>query len=154
MGAKMEMNTVILLIENDEADIFLFRRALASLNFQGQMRVVGSVTEARDYLEGRGAFSDRQYYPLPGLIVSDMGLPGQTGNEFLAWMREHPSFSDLPFVFLSGTSLPLERERAERLRPDDFLAKSGDIGVLRSRVANMLKFLPPAKASTEPPKAA
>ena len=47
---------VILLIENDEADIFLFRRALAQLNFPGAVQVVGSVSEARDYLEGHDKF--------------------------------------------------------------------------------------------------
>src|SRR4051812_20805363 len=85
MSARLEVT--ILLLEHDEADIFFFRRALASLNFPGNVRVVYSVAEARDYLHGRGKYSDREYFPLPDLIVSDLKVPGRTGMEFLEWLR-------------------------------------------------------------------
>jgi len=35
------MKPVILLIENEADDVFLFRRALAHLNFKGTVHVVG-----------------------------------------------------------------------------------------------------------------
>ena len=144
---------VILLIENDEADVFLFRRALSQLNFHGTVQVVGSVSEARDYLGGHGKFSDRRYYPCPDLIVSDMNLPGATGNAFLQWCRGHDSFKHVPFVFLSGTFLPIDRERAGQLGTDEFFVKTGDIAVLRSRVENILKFLPRRTSVETPPTA-
>src|SRR5688572_10374133 len=74
LSNKEQLLPVILLIENEESDVFLFRRALSRLNFIGVVRVVGSVSEAREYLEGRGRFADRSYDPLPDLIVSDMNL--------------------------------------------------------------------------------
>lgn len=105
--------TTILLIENDEGDVFLFRRALSRLNYSGSVRVVGSVTEARAYLEGDGAFSDREYYAIPDLIVSDMNLPGPTGNDFLEWLREEERFADVPLVFLSGSFQPSDKVRSQ-----------------------------------------
>ena len=51
---------LILLIENDDADVFLFRRALSKLDYRGDVRVVGSVTEARAYMENRGSFADKE----------------------------------------------------------------------------------------------
>jgi CheY-like chemotaxis protein len=134
----------ILLIENDEGDVFLFRRALSRLNYNGSVRVVGSVTEARSYLEGAGGFSDRNYYVLPDLIVSDMNLSGQTGNEFLEWLRDQPEFCNIPFIFLSGSFGPADKARSAELSPTGFFTKSGDIDVMVERVAHILKHLPPS----------
>jgi DNA-binding response OmpR family regulator len=135
--------TIILLIENDEGDVFLFRRALSRVNYGGSLRVVGSVSEARAYLEGTGPFIDREYYPVPDLIVSDMNLPGPTGNDFLEWLREDERFTAIPLVFLSGSFQPSDRVRSTELGADSFFTKSGDIEKMVERVRNMLKFLPP-----------
>ncbi len=144
MGARETAGmAIVLLIENEEADVFLFRRALSQLNSKVTVRVVGSVSEARDYLEGRGPFADRQYFPVPDLIVSDMNLPGVTGNVFLEWLRQTPGFKDIPFVFLSGSLQTPDRVRAAELGADSLFVKTGDISVMKERVANMLRFLPP-----------
>lgn len=134
--------TTILLIENDEGDVFLFRRALSRVNYGGSVRVVGSVSEARAYLEGNGAFRDREYYPVPDLIVSDMNLPGPTGNDFLEWLRDNERFASIPLVFLSGSFQPSDRVRSTQLGAESFFTKSGDIEKMVERVRHMLKFLP------------
>ncbi|HMJ89935.1 MAG TPA: hypothetical protein VK530_08970 [Candidatus Acidoferrum sp.] len=72
----MLQNKTILLLENVEDDVFMFRRALLNLGFQGQIRIVDSVRAARDYMRGDGVFRDRQYFPGPDLIVCDFGLTG------------------------------------------------------------------------------
>jgi CheY-like chemotaxis protein len=141
---------VILLIENEEADIFLFRRALSHSNFTGTLRIVGSVSEAREYLLGSGQFRDPDYYPCPDLIVSDMSLPGATGNAFLEWLRQDSKCAHIPFVFLSGSFQPIDKLRADELGADSFFAKTGDMNVMRERVEQMLKFLPPAKPGANP----
>ena len=150
MAARQDSTPVLLLIENDEGDIFLFRRALAQLQFPGIVRVVNSVTEARSYLEGHGSFSDRNHYPVPDLIVSDMNLPGVTGNVFLEWLRQQKEFSHLPFVFLSGTFMPVEQARAHELGVNSYFTKTGDVSVLAERLRNLLKFLPAKPAASEP----
>jgi CheY-like chemotaxis protein len=142
---------VILLIENEENDVFLFRRALSRVDFSGTVRVVGSVSEARDYLEGCGKFKDTAYYPCPDLIVSDMNLSGPTGNAFLEWMRPQERFAAIPFVFLSGSFQPPDRTRASELGADSFFVKTGDMAVMVERVQQMLKFLPPSSPTEEPP---
>ncbi len=139
MGARLP---TILLIENDAGDIFLFRRALSRLNYRGNVRVVGSVSEARAYLEGVGAFCDREYYPAPDMIISDMNLSGQTGNDFLEWIRKDERFVDIPFVFLSGSFRPSDKARSAELGPHGFFTKSGDVEEMVVRVQHMLNFLP------------
>jgi CheY-like chemotaxis protein len=93
----------ILLLENMEDDVFFFRRALASLQFQGQVRVVKSLLEASAYMTGMGRFSDRAYFPLPHFIVCDYGLGGERGTDFVAWLKQQPEFAHIPVVFFSGS---------------------------------------------------
>jgi len=71
-----------------------------------------------------------------------MTLPGQTGNDFLDWLRKEPRFADLPFVFLSGSFLPMDRTRADELGAGGFFVKTGDIQQMVERVESMLKHLP------------
>ena len=135
---------VILLIENEQDDVFLFRRALAQLGFKGTVRVVGSVSEAREYLLSSGKFRDPEYYPCPDLIVSDMSLPGATGNSFLEWLRGDSKCSHIPFAFLSGSFTVPDKARAHALGvgADEFFAKTGNAAEMRKRVEQMLKLLP------------
>src|SRR5688572_12316990 len=74
---RLKQSEAILLIENDESDVFFFRRALSSCHFPGVVRVVGTAWQARDYMEGRGKFSDRSYFPLPNLSYAIFIFPAQ-----------------------------------------------------------------------------
>jgi CheY-like chemotaxis protein len=140
----------ILLIENEEDDVFLFRHALSRVNYTGDVHVVASVTQACMYLEGYGKFADREQYPLPDLIVSDMNLSGETGTGFLEWLRHEERFKHLPFVFLSGSFQPQDRVRSWELglHMNEFFVKTDDMNVMTERVRSMLKFLPPEKTGT------
>jgi CheY-like chemotaxis protein len=128
---------LILLIENDDEDIFFFRRAIGTLDWRGDVRVVGTATEARIYMEGGFPFDDRAYYRLPKLIVSDYKLSGHTALEFFLWLREQPEFAQLPIVMLSGVVSGLNDAN---LGAKGFVQKTGDI----HKLAESLKpFLPP-----------
>src|SRR4051794_26252071 len=93
---------MILLVEDDTDDVFLFRRILSQLDFRGSVRVVGSVSDACDYLEGHGDFTDRDHYKEPDLIVADMLLTDTTGNVLLEWVRADTRFKSIPFAFLAA----------------------------------------------------
>ena len=59
----MERPPFIRLIENEENDMFFFRRALSRLNFNGTVRLVDSVTEGFDYLKGERHFGPKLLPP-------------------------------------------------------------------------------------------
>lgn len=136
---------MILLLENEENDVFFFRRALSALRFRGQLRVVENVTQAREYLEGKGEFKNQKYFPRPDLIVSDLKLTGKTGLEFLRWLRTEPNYAEIPFVMFSGSALPQEREAALEEGARAFFTKSAEFAIMRERVQEILNCLPPRK---------
>jgi len=132
---------VILLVENDDADVFLFRRALGKHNFTGTLRVLATINAARCYLAHQGEFTDHNSYPRPDLIVSDMNLGGHLGTELLEWLRQQPDLTDIPFVFLSGSYLPPDKSRARELRADRFYHKTGDMEQATEHAAEILELL-------------
>ncbi len=117
---------LILLIEDDEADVFLFRRALAKLNYHGDVRTVTSSADARRYLENTGWFANAEYFRRPSLIVSDFKLASGTALEFVQWARTDPSFSDIPLVMLSGVPSAMDKGLFAGLAVTAFLRKTGD----------------------------
>ena len=130
---------LILLIENDESDIFIFRRALYKLEWKGEVRTVGTATEARAYMENRDPFTDVAYFRRPKLIVSDFRLAGHTALEFITWLRFQPALATIPIVMLSGVASGLNAEKLERVGARGFIAKTGDIAKL---AASLKPFLP------------
>jgi len=147
MGERKD--PTILLLEHDDADIFLFRRAIASIGFSGQVRVVYSVGEARDYLIGRAPFGDRRYYPLPDMIVSDLKVPGRTGIEFLNWLQGEGKFKEIPFVMYSGSATGSEAQDVVRAGARAFVRKDVDFKVATERVQEILRYLPDDDASSQ-----
>lgn len=141
-GGSEILRPVILLLENDSHDVFFFRRALARLGYAGTVRVVTGVTDARNYLEGAGDYADREYYPLPDLIVCDMKVFGGTGNQFLQWVRAHDAYRSIPVVMLSGSSLPEERTTSMQLGARAFYLKTGDMAEMTEHVRELLENIP------------
>jgi len=132
---------VILLIENDEGDVFLFRRALAKQDFQGTVRVVATIPEAQRYLTHCGEFTNKEYYPCPDLIVADMNLRGHLGTDLLEWTRQQPDKAKIPFVFLSGSFLPMDRIKALELGANGFYVKTANIEQTAQNVTTILRML-------------
>ena len=132
---------IILLIENDEGDVFLFRRALAKQEFQGIVRVVSTISEARRYLTHCGEFTNKEYYPCPDLIVADMNLRGHLGTELLEWARQQPDLAKIPFVFLSGSFLPTDKIKALELGANGFYVKTANIEQTAQNVTTILQML-------------
>ncbi len=142
MAEEVNKKRAILLIEDDENDVFALRRALAHCHFDGEVRVVQSSWQARDYIEGRRPYHDRDYYPLPDLIISDFHLPGAVGTEFVHWLREQPRFRRLPVVIWTGSLGCNELERMLAAGASGHHLKTADFRTLCERVDKMLELLP------------
>src|SRR5437667_7971391 len=91
-------DSAILLVEDDEADIFLLRRAFRNARIANPLIEVRDGQAAIQYLSGEGAYDDRTRYPMPFLILLDLRLPKLSGFEVIAWMCEQPHLANLIVV--------------------------------------------------------
>lgn len=114
---------VILLVEDNEDDVFLTEQALKKLKCENPVRVVGDGDQAVNYLSGEGEFADREKFPFPRLVLLDLKLPYRSGLDILAWMREHGNLPR-PFVaVLTGSNEPSDLRKAYELGCNTYLVK-------------------------------
>jgi CheY-like chemotaxis protein len=131
----------ILLIEDEENDVFLFRRALSVLGFEGNVRILRTIKQAREYLAGQNEFSKRDYYAIPDLIVSDMQSMSESAVQLLRWLRKRPELPDLPVVVLSSSMTSAQRDSLVAEGAAAAYQKTGDFTAMKDLVAQILNHL-------------
>ena len=137
--SEVKERPLILLIENNDSDVFFFRRALSRCNFLGDVRVVVTAWQARNYLEGVGEFTDRNYYPIPRLIVCDLHLPGASGVDFIEWLRNSSRFKEIPIVLWSGSMPSADLQKVLGIGATAVELKTPDFQRLCSTLENLLR---------------
>jgi CheY-like chemotaxis protein len=137
----------ILLVEDNDDDVFAMQRALRKAQITLPVQVVTNGQKAVDYLSGAGDYSDRNYYPFPSLVFLDLKLPYIHGFEILGWIREQPGIRDLAVVVLTSSGEESDRNRADTLGVYSYIVKPPEPQQLR----RLLEALPQvASISTTP----
>jgi two-component system nitrogen regulation response regulator NtrX len=115
----------ILIVDDEPAARYGLRRAL-----EAKYRIA----EADSAEAAREALNTEQ----PDLILLDVVLPGQSGLDFLRWMREQGS--ELPVLMVSALDTAKTAVEALQVGAADYLVKGFELEELRQRVANLLKL--------------
>jgi two-component system, NtrC family, nitrogen regulation response regulator NtrX len=115
----------ILIVDDEPAARYGLRRAL-----EAKYRVV----EAESAEAGRATLNTER----PDLVLLDVVLSGQSGLEFLRWMRKQGS--DVPVLMVSALDTAKTAVEALQLGAADYLVKGFELEELRQRVANLLKL--------------
>lgn len=126
-------NPPILLVEDDPNDVFFFEHAMKKAGFIHPLQIARDGGEAIDYFSGDGAFTDRDQFPLPCLVVLDLNLPRLHGLEVLQWIRKSAPDRNVPVIVLSSSTSDRDICDAYRLGANSFLnkpTKSADLVAL------------------------
>ena len=113
----------ILLVEDNEDDVFLTQHALTAAGVLNPVIVVSTGAQAIDYLSGENMFRDRGEYPMPAVVFLDLKLPLISGHEVLAWIRGQRQLESLVVVVLTSSSEPSDVRRSYSLGANSYLAK-------------------------------
>ena len=116
-------SSLILLVEDDENDVFFMERAMSKAGFGLPMHVVTNGQEAIDYLSGIEKYGNRDIYPLPACIFLDLKLPFVNGFEVLEWLRAQPHLVSVGVIILTSSPEQRDRERALQLGAKAYLVK-------------------------------
>jgi two-component system response regulator len=134
----MTMKT-ILQVEDDLNDVFFLQHAMKKMGVANPIQVASDGQQAIDYLKGTGRFSDREKYPMPGLVLLDLKLPYVMGLDVLRWIREDPRRS-LPVVMLTASAEESDIASAYQLGANGFLTKPSVAGRLEDIVKAIKDF--------------
>jgi CheY-like chemotaxis protein len=119
----MTTNRAILLVEDNEDDVFLMKRALQGARVVNPLHVVEDGQEAVDYLGGNGKFADRDTYPLPAVVFLDLKLPYISGHDVLAWIRRQKELESLVVIVLTSSNEASDLSRCYALGANSYLVK-------------------------------
>ncbi|HLO83534.1 MAG TPA: response regulator [Nostocaceae cyanobacterium] len=103
MSSNIPAQETILLVEDDPRDVLLVQRAFRKAGITNALQVVNDGDAAVLYLSGQEPFHERNYYPLPALVLLDLKLPRRSGTEVLMWLRQQPGLKRLPVVVLTAS---------------------------------------------------
>ena len=124
----------LLLVEDNEAAILFFRRALAKVRDGVPLDVVTNGVAAVQALSGEGG------RPLPALVLLDLKLPRMSGLEVLEWMKTQPPLHAVRVVVLTSSSEESDIRRAHSLGACAYVVKPVDFIGLRGVIEAILAF--------------
>ena len=116
-------NRGLLLVEDNQDDVFLMKRALKAARVVNPLYVVEHGQEALDYLGGAGKFADRESYPLPAVVFLDLKLPFISGHDVLAWIRRQKQLESLVVVVLTSSNEASDLSRCYSLGANSYVVK-------------------------------
>jgi CheY-like chemotaxis protein len=128
---------VILLADDGEDDVLMFRRAFSDVGFESALHVVRHGEETISYLKGEGKYANRDEYPLPTLLLLDLKMPRKNGFEVLEWVRQQPGLRGMLIVVLTTSERVEDINRAYKLGANSFLTKPLNFSEFREMLASL-----------------
>ncbi len=122
-------------------------------------KVVGITFAGRDYEltavgDGDSAL-EKARSERPDLVLADVCMPGKSGYELCAALKDDPSLCDVPVLLLTGTFEPFDESKANVAGADGWVAKPFESQALIRKVEDLLSRPAPAAsvkpAPVEPP---
>lgn len=127
----------ILLVEDNEGDIWLTSEALESMGIEKEIIVLKTGKEAVDYLTQSGPYPDAK---APDLILMDINLPVKNGFEVLSVIKADEKTKRIPVIILTTSSSKKDKELAESLKVELFITKPTEMLEYEIVVETIEKF--------------
>jgi len=126
---------MILVIEDNEADIMMLEMVLAQA---GESSKIQSINDGAEAL----LFADRPLDNPPNLILLDLNLHKADGISVLAQLRRNDALNSVPIVVWSSTRSPRDLQAVMALGANDFWLKPMTLDAWRElgkKISGLLK---------------
>ena len=114
----------ILLVEDNEDDIFLTQEAFKENKLANKLNVVRTGTDALKYLRKQGEFSN---CATPNIILLDLNLPEVSGIDVLRQIKNDNMLKRIPVVILTTSSLERDIIESYDLHANCYMNKPVDL---------------------------
>ena len=132
MNGNNPLKILVLLVEDNEGDIGLFREGLNAIGASLTLHIATDGIQAMNFL--------RQKKPRPHLIVLDLNIPGMNGYEVLEQVKQDADLKEVPVVIFSSSGAARDVKTAYRLQANSFVRKPVDVDEFFSAVASIERF--------------
>lgn len=110
----------LLLVEDEEADAYLVKRALKHSRFLINLHHALDGVDALAYLKDDST-------PQPDLILLDLNMPRMNGREFLQELKEDKDLSHIPVVILTTSDIEGDIVSTYQLGASGFITKPVEV---------------------------
>lgn len=127
-ATKLKVTPVdILLVDDNDDDVVLFKEAFEEAHLINIVAVVHDGEQALAYLRRRNGFENA---PRPGLVLLDINMPKKNGLEVLEEMKSDPDLRSLPVVMLTVSNREEDVVRSYSNGACSYIRKPVDISQL------------------------
>jgi CheY-like chemotaxis protein len=151
MESRRHPTPTVLYVEDSQDDFLLLKLASRRCGTPFSLQHAEDGEKAIDYLNGVGAYADREEHPFPNLVLLDLKLPRLDGFEVLEWIRANPETKSLPVVVLAGSAFRADVRRALEFGANSYATKPAnfnELEVLVDQIASV--WLARENASVRP----
>jgi CheY-like chemotaxis protein len=113
----------ILLVEDNEDDIMITKRALEKGQVRNKLYVTHDGEEAISFLKKLGRYEKA---PRPGFILLDLKMPKIDGFEVLKEIKKNPDLKSIPVVVLTTSGRDQDVEKSYTLGCNNYIMKPVD----------------------------
>jgi len=146
MTNKHSKDSYILLVEDNEDDIALTRRALEKTNCKSNVVVAHDGQEAIDFLFEKEADSEST---LPIVMLLDLNMPKIGGLEVLRRLRSDERTKNLPIVVLTTSDEQNDISESYNLGANSYIQKPLDMNEFFVAIQDLQSYW--MKHNTPPP---
>lgn len=133
-------NPVILIIEDDKNDQLMIERGFKAAGVVTPIHIVNNGHEALCYLKGEGEFHDRERFPFPTTILTDLKMPVMDGFEVLKVLKDHPHWAVIPTIVLTASSDLDDIKKSYMLGASAVHTKPSELDELRELLKNLTDY--------------
>lgn len=133
----MNLRKSFLLVEDNESDIDLTRRAFVKAHLTPDVVVIEDGQEALDYLRGEGPHAGRDPSDTPTLILLDLKLPKVPGLEVLRQIRADRRLRRIPVVILTSSKEEEDIAAGYDLGVNSYVRKPVDFKAFQAAIENL-----------------
>ncbi len=126
---------VILLVEDNEQDVYLIQEALEDQGFIDKIYNVPNGVKAISFLKKEKPYEEVEE---PNLILIDINMPIMDGHEALKRIKAMEKFEHIPIIMLTTSSRREDILRAYKGQSNSYIVKPDDVYELEA-IAGTLK---------------
>lgn len=82
------------------------------------------------------------------LVILDLLMPNMDGYQTMEFINQLRQNNPIKVIFLTGKKGELEKEKILKLKPDDYIHKSVDVQVLKTKLKKLLSPITPELSAT------
>ena len=133
-----DRRALVLLVEDNPADVNLVEEALAEAHVECGLQVLGDGAKAMQFI----ARVEKEGAPCPDLVMLDLNLPRLSGEQVLKRLRNSAAFAKVKVLIITSSNAASDREHAMQLGATEFFRKPSNIDqflALGPKVRDMLE---------------